>query len=213
VKISIAIQHHPARASLLARLAGRIPAEIVEDPDPGAMRNPWRTYHHALGLTPKDATHRIVIQDDAIVCDHFLEAVTAAISAHPDRFFTLFVSRQLRKGARSQMASCAEDRPWALLNRQEWVPVVALVWPVEHVWRMLEWAPSRGYLPERKKADDHIVGEYARATNTDIYATVPSLVDHPDDVPSLIGQRRGDRNRQAVCFVAGDAREIDWTRD
>jgi hypothetical protein len=48
-------------------------------------------------------------------------------------------------------------------------------------------------------------------------ATVPSLVDHPDTTPSLLGKRaRGgvDRSRVASCWVGTecDPLTIDWGR-
>lgn len=181
------------------------------DPEPNGPRNPWRTYRECLYRTPADATHRLVLQDDAIVCDHFLETMRLVLEARPDNMLALFVPGSHRPATLEMYRACAADEcffpfPW---GHGSWIPVVALVWPSAVIPEFLEWADAK-YPVTKRRADDAIVGSYAREHRIEVLATVPSLVDHPDDVPSLIGNRMNERSRQAVCFVDGDARQRGW---
>jgi hypothetical protein len=93
------------------------------------------------------------------------------------------------------------------------VPAVALVWPVTLIDPVLEWADRQTW-PRHFRADDEIIGQAMTALGTRVLATVPSLVEHPDDQPSLVGHRpplKGlNLDRVAVCFIDGDPLELDW---
>jgi len=210
IRLSVSIQHHPARAGLLRRSAHLEP-DVVCDPEPNGPRNPWRTYRQCLLLTPPEATHRLVLQDDAIVCDHFLETMQLVLEARPNSMLALFVPGSHRAAALDMYRACERDEcffPFPF-HTGSWVPVVALVWPAHTIPPFLEWAALK-YPVTKRRADDAIVGSYAREHRTEVLATVPSLVDHPDDVPSLIGNRMNERSRMAVCMVDGDARQRGW---
>jgi hypothetical protein len=209
-QLSVSIQHHPSRSDLLHRTQ-HLGGEIVCDPDPNGARNPWRTYRECLYRTPRDATHRLVLQDDAIVCDHFLEAMQLVLEVRPDNMLALFVPGSHRIAALEMLQACDRDEcffPFPF-GSGSWIPVVALVWPSNVIPEFLEWADTK-YPVVKRRADDAIVGQFARERQKVVLATVPSLVDHPDDVPSLIGNRINERSRQAVCMVDGDARERGW---
>lgn len=212
MNVSIAVQHHPARADQLARFDG-LPVEIVADPDPGGqLRNPWRTYHRALELCPSNVTHRVVLQDDVTVCEGFLGLLDGALTERPDALVALFVPWTLRRAGQDYMRACARRASWCQLARNEWVPVVALAWPVPLLHRFLEWADSNGFPPDKRRADDAIVGRFVRSVpGVECWATIPSLVEHPDDVPSLIGNRHGGpKPRSAICWDQNPG-SIDWT--
>jgi len=99
------------------------------------------------------------------------------------------------------------------LPRFSWFPAVAVAWPVRLIAPLLEYVDQQPWA-QTHRADDEIIGRFLRHHGETPYATVPSLVDHPDDVPSLIGTRhRGGLNpaRVVACWV-GDcpADEINW---
>lgn len=216
MKISVAIQTHPLRGEMASELAARLDgAELAVDPDPDGIRNPWRTYRHALEGTPADATHRVIVQDDIVPCDGFLDVLPAAVASRPDRLLSFFVGGHPVEHARRVYAACDGGRPWAELDNLRWCPVLALAWPIEMIAPFLAWVDERNF-PAAFRADDEIVGRWLRATKQIPLASVPSLVDHPDVVPSLIGRRALgglDAGRIAACFIHPDcdARTIDWT--
>lgn len=213
--VEVLIQHHPARAELLPALLDRLPgARPVADPKPdAALKSPWRTYRACL-LAPGDASHRLIVQDDVEVCDHFLEAVERAVEARPDDAIVLYVSAAPLSILRSMKDACARDEPFAVVPDRSWIPAVAVVWPTGMLRRIVEFADAQPW-PESFVADDEILGRCRDALFLPVVATVPSLVEHPDVVASVVSKRRNlagiDRSRVAWCFVDGDPRAIDWS--
>jgi hypothetical protein len=62
-------------------------------------------------------------------------------------------------------------------------------------------------------ADDEIIGRFCQAHDVFPLASVPSLVEHRTEVPSLMFARRlDDPGRRAACLIGPscDARGIDW---
>lgn len=202
-------------ASGLAALVG---GAVVLDPDPDGQRGPWRTYRHVLETTPPDATHRMVIQDDAEPCDGFVDAMTAAVEAQPDRLVAFFVGGRPSEHARAVMNACSRDLAWAQLDYMRWCPVVATCWPAAMIEPFLGFVDQQRW-PNRFQADDEIVGRWLRTIRERPLATVPSLVQHRDLVPSLKNGRRAqggqDPGRVAACFVGDcddcDPAAIDWS--
>jgi hypothetical protein len=199
----------------------------VWDPDPAGARNPWRTYRLALerGLdAPAGTTHRLIVQEDVLVCDHFLEAVEAAAAARPDRVLVFFVAGHPLPHVREFDRAVRLGRPWAELQNGTWLPVVATAWPMPMVEPMLAWIGDRfasRKFPPQFTADDELVGRYLRDVGARALASAPSLVEHPDTVTSVasggLRQRAGlDAGRCARLWIgdAGcDPRGIDWSID
>jgi hypothetical protein len=207
--ISLALQHHPSRTHLLYRTSHLDP-EVVVDPKLDSHPSPWRTYREALERTPA-CSHRVILQDDAEPCDGFLEALTLCLAARPDSLVCLFVPTTHPTGSRAVLEACGRGSGWAALPWGTFVPVVGLAWPHALVTPFLQWADEKGFkdIP-RHRSDDAIVGLFAKAMNLQAWATVPSLVEHPDDDPSLIGLKTRVP-RRAACFAGANAHLVDWT--
>lgn len=219
----LVVQHHPSRADVLQRLLQSLtppgdlrdrvralaPVEVVTDPEPGAkLRSPWRTYRaclEALGDGPG-----LVLQDDAVACPGFVDAAEAAVRARPGRLVAFFHGGV--PSVRQQFAQAAARGDHFIEHvGHGWVPTVALYWPPGQAAAFLAWVDqrTRKELPRYWRADDGIVARWARATRRGCLLTVPCLVEHPDDTPSLIGARhKGGRNpyRVAALYV-GDGAE------
>lgn len=148
-------------------------------------------------------THVLVVQDDAWPCFDFENRMLRAVEEKPDALVVLFAPGAGQHRRTMTLAHRAGDR-WARL-RSTWVPTVALVWPVEHARAFVEFVPSR-YDPWTKhRGDDAPVGYWAGRAKADVWATVPSLVEHPDVEPSLIGRpNSGGNNRARIAAIAGD---------
>lgn len=221
LKVSFAIQSHPLRQEMAEALAADIggDVEIVSDPEPDVrLKSPWRTYRHLLQGTPGDATHRFQIQDDAVVCQGFRAAVEAAVAARPGRLLIFFVGGNPVHHAAAVIEACRRDEAWAELNYAHWCPAVATCWPAALIPQLMEFVESQNY-PPGFVSDDEIIGRFIRTVKHRPLASVPSLAEHPDKVPSLIGKRMAhgmDLGRVAACFIGRDcgecAAEIDWTR-
>jgi hypothetical protein len=213
------IQHHPARAALLSPLVERlgpdVPLEVVEDPDPdGRPSNPWRCYRECL-ISPSgsDITHLLVIQDDAVPCRNLVAACERIRVPGPVCLFLAGAPVRLAREASRALSQGRSLIP-LYLSAADWLPVVAVLWPVEVAESLLEWAGSNR-LPgdPNPRSDDAVCGRWARQTGAEVFATVPSLVEHEDLVPSLIGKKaRQGRSkwRTAGSWIGadGDALEI-----
>jgi hypothetical protein len=238
VRLSVAIQHHPARPDLLKRLLGDLAAEldaagprpfhtleveVVADPDPHGDPSPWRTAKLAWALTPPWCTHRLVIQDDAMPCTDFLWAAVEAIRHRPAALVSFFMGWAGTWMA-SAMRAQADTSSWYLHPDRSWLPHVALAMPRELAVDLAVWVPPD---VRDRRADDEAVAWWSqerrtRGVGVDCWVTIPSLVQHDDDAPSTMYAHRGaqaervatgERMRRAACWI-GDyhPRVIDWTR-
>lgn len=219
MRVSSAVQHHPARGSLLGAILeglGQVDVEVVTDPDPDARRpSAWRTYREALRTTPTWATHRIVIQDDATPCRDFPTVVRNAITAQPDSLISLCVCGDPFYSAEAIRDASMQGLQWAILPPAQWIPAIATVWPVRIIQPALQWIEEQNW-PEAFTADDEIIGRVIRELGETTLATVPSLVQHDDKQDSLVGLKAAhglNHGRVAACFVPDgcDPLTIDWT--
>jgi hypothetical protein len=196
----VVVQHHRSRAPLLPRLTDAVaplPVRVVEDDGEGKP-DPWRCYRACLrAAVDHDGTHAAIVQDDAVPCYDFACHLDCAIGERPDAVLVLFLAAQPR------LTSLAADRalhtgdPFAPLHLRDWMPAVAVSYPVAVAERILAWTDT--VTGRHSRSDDHMLGrwhrEQAHRAGVHVLVTVPSLVQHPDDVPSLIGNGNGSHGR------------------
>lgn len=200
LNLAVHVQAHPSRAPLLPPLLaalGPLPATVVQDPG-GDKPLAWRTYRACLERAT-DADYLLILQDDTVPCEDFAARVTRAVAEADGLPIALFVpTTGLRNRLRfweAQRDGCS----YCCLDWQEWVPVVALAWPTSMIAGFLEWADGKGYHAQAQRADDAIVGEWASRTRTQVLASVPCLVEHPDEVPSIV-RNTSNQARNALAF-------------
>lgn len=218
------MQHHPKRPELLGPIMAGLtpgpPPNIVFDPDPKSPHpSPWRTYRRALEETPSWASHRLIVQDDALVCRDFGRVAVRAVAARPEAVVVFCVLGAPRSWATRVIAAAHSDSPWAELHFgavRTWLPVVATSWPAAVIRPALDYVDGRSW-STTFTADDEIAGRIVTDLKLRVMATAPSLVDHPDVVPSLMGRMTAqggrNKNRVAACFIddsACDPLSIDW---
>ncbi len=204
MRIQTVVQHAgEARGHLLPRLLAALPegATVVTDPDTDDLRrSPWRTYLACLRTLEPDATHLLVIQDDAEPCLNFGRAVDLIVRSRPNVPLVLFCPG-LGQQRRAILDACRAGERYARLpTANTFVPAVAVVWPRDSVASILAYAERA---PEMTADDGHL-GRWAAETGAEILATVPSLVEHPDVERSLVGRHAmSGRNpgRIAACWV------------
>lgn len=213
MRLSIAVQHHPARPELPDRLLGLLGVpnsrhayvDVVCDPEPFSPPSPWRCAREAWRRTPDDCTHRLVIQDDALPCADFLNRVAERVADMPDAPLAFFFGRNSYPldllGYQQALERCEE---WWPLPHQGWVPAVCVALPRDQALDLAEFE-----LPHHERpsvADDEVMLEWCVARGLTAYASIPSLVEHDDSAVSTMGGHVG-HIRQAVCFAA------DYVRD
>jgi hypothetical protein len=101
------------------------------------------------------------------------------------------------------------------LRNTTFVPLVAVLWPVQVAQKFLEWAEST---PRKiTRADDGNAARFMRYTRQQFLVSVPSLVEHNDFVPSVNGGPRQARKHKPgkeawrhAHLLAEDAALYEW---
>lgn len=168
-----------------------------------------RTYLEALRRTPPAATHRLIVQDDCIAGGALLARFLPLLAERPDALLALFVpGRTLLR--RAMLDALSRGERWMPFPRYNWCPTVALCWPVDLAHSFLGFAEAVVETRARRGlptiGDDPYVGAWRKAGKfeVEVWCTVPCLVEHPDDGPSLFrglnGKAGSNRARVAALF-------------
>lgn len=182
----------------------------MSDPDPEGISSPWRCQRLCL-RAGGDASHVLVIQDDALPCEFFAEAVLAAIAAKPNACISFCVTPQAHVTSQLMTMALKKREPWAKWSTRDHWPLVAASYPRELAERVADFVDER---KPKTRGDDAPMAEALRVLRAEAWATVPSLVEHLDDTPSLIGRRYMSGRNRARCakYWIGDRdpRTIQW---
>jgi hypothetical protein len=214
--IHVRVQNTVGREQPLQRLLDLLPPAVEVITDHGEQANPWRGYQKCLTDIPA-CSHLLVVQDDVIVCRNFMPALEQVAAANPETVVCLFVPGSARQTVAVMAQRLRNRKPYAQVHHATFMPVVATLWPKGKAEAFLRWAhdnPKRlGH--QNPRSDDSVAGRWMRLTGQRVLATCPSLVEHPDDVPSSIGlrARAGDDKGRVAAFYIGDSDplDIDWS--
>lgn len=216
-QIEIRIQHRPGRESI-NRLLADLPPEVAVVADDGEGHNPWRGYKRCLSELPT-AGHIAVLQDDVIVCRNFVPALEMIAEHNPNTPVSLFLSKHPKRTFNMASLKWGRSR-YVDTHQQDLVHVVGILWPVTKAGEFMDWIEGN-QLRIRGGAfttsDDANVTRWMQLTKQTFRCTVPSLVQHPDDVPSIVNvskMKNGkDSSRTAAYWIGdGDPLELDWSR-
>lgn len=180
-------------------------------------QNPWRGYKLCLTDLPA-AGHVAILQDDTIVCRNFVPALELIAAANPTTPVLLFNSKQPKRTHNAASLRYGKSR-YVDVHLQDLVHVVAILWPVDKAREFLEWVyASPGRLRGKEfQSDDATVTRWMELTRQRIRCTIPSIVEHPDDVESIANSHRpkagADSGRVAGYWIGdADPLELDWSR-
>lgn len=200
IRLSTAIMTHPARAADAEALAASLPElepVVVVDrsaPGTGNVGNALR----AWGKIGADATHHLVLQDDAIACEDFAAQVRRAVAARPEDAISLFCEW----GSRSAFpVRAAAWHGWG------WARAVDLYTPSLGLVMPRAAAEAFAALEDTGEPDDHVLARYLRGNGIANVITVPNLLEH-DDRPSLASNGFQGR-RGSVCAADPGAADFD----
>lgn len=204
--ISIAIMAHPKRRQranlLLAKLAAYPFKQCYITWD--EQNDEWHTGERAMrsGVAVGSDWH-VVLQDDAIIPDDFYNHVEGALKHVPERTLVSFYTGTVKPyGERTQ-----EAVEKAIYGNATWIKHYVLLWgvgiaiPTFHIEPMLE------FVADRQEQYDTRIGLFYQSNILPVFYTNPSLVDHDDDLGSLLGHGATEKPRIAHNFVAGS---VNW---
>lgn len=173
--LDIRIMASPKREAMAKRLANILSLsteQITWDDRPkggDAMYTARKTWLHAM---PEKATHRLVIQDDVIPCDNFVNICEQIIQAHPKAVFALTTFMY------SIYAQMEQDTPYFPVTSV--FPACAIILPKEYIKPWIEWC-DEGNHPESALHDSHMIRLWCEEKYIQVLSTVPQIADHRDD--------------------------------
>lgn len=190
-----------------------LPVEVIEtDFDPP---NPWWGYIECL-TNPPDCTHLLVVQDDTITCKNLAPALEQIVAVEPSVPIVLFLPLLPMMTRKAAMKAGVAGEPFVAMHVGDFLPVVAVLWPVAKAQEFLVWATDPNRLrhkngqPFIERSDDAMGGRWMRQTQQRILATIPSLIEHPDDVISTIARTNSNRTALFWHGPEWDALSVQW---
>lgn len=212
------MQSHPSRRDIRWRLLDGLdglPTQIIEtDFDPPS---PWGGYKACLeSLVDVDCTHALIVQDDAIACHNLPAVLPKLVDAVPDLPICLFLPMVSATRRDATLAANRGETFVEILPRG-FLPVVAVLWPKEKAMHFLDWSARTPSLVRgngtriEHRSDDAMGYLWMRTQRQRAVATIPCLVQHPDDVPSTIARRPGGRTALFWHEPPWDPMNIAWS--
>lgn len=200
-RVSVAVMAHPARAEWAETLAAKLDCPIVWD----QIGSAWDTGRRALLTADPAASHHVVIQDDAIVCEDLAAALEQAVVHAGQRPIGLYLGSRPhhRRVALSTKAADKRGRSWIAITGAT-IAGVASAHPIAMIERLADY-DHRG-----SQSWDSRYSAFYRELGITPWFTWPSLADHRPG-RSLLNH---PRDRTAVRFIGENvsALGIDWSR-
>ena len=206
MKISVAVMAHPKRALQAKALWKQLEAMPFVDPYIifDEKNDEWDTGERSVRYGVGKADWHLVIQDDAVLTPDFYANLEAAILKMPLKgLLSLYVGTvkpldERVKSAVNQAVHGSWLRHYLLL----WG--VAVVIPSDHIIAMLEYLDDPKY---RTTQYDTRLSMFYLANRLPVHYTMPSLVDHDDDMGSLLPNHQQPQRRVAHRLATGP---VNW---
>lgn len=204
-RVSAAVMAHPSRREWVIPLvrklgfdAGRHVEWVFDQ-----VNDCWDTARRAWLAYDPEATHHLVVQDDAVVCRYLIPGLEKALEFAPaESIMSLYVGtrRPLAHSVERVVRRAAEAKPsFIAMNGLHWGVAVAI--PVPEIRAMVDWCDR-----ETIRGDDNRIRRYfITQKKWPTWCPWPSLVDHRD-IPSVLQHAKGRRAHQ---FIGADASALD----
>lgn len=192
MSVSVAVMAHPKREEFVPGLVNAIGGDVAVVWD--RRNDRWDTGRRALLAFEPDATHHLVIQDDAVVPDGLVaECVRVVANVPAGHPISLYMGRTRTRPRRYQMAplvrtALSRGASFAVFSGPWWG--VAVMLPTSSIRAVVEFGDRN---PHGSVNYDHRIAQYFDSVGKPCYYTVPSIVDHRTDTPSLTGRAGGRR--------------------
>lgn len=204
MNITVAVMAHPKRrerAEALALQLKQYPFMDVsisyDGVDAGSHQEEWDNGCRALMAGAQRGDWHVVIQDDAILTPNFYENVLgAAVNAPTKSLISLYTGKPRPMGKRVETAVNK-------VNDETWLTYILLMWgvgimlPTGHIEHLIE------FVADRTEPYDTRIGIFYQRNMLPVYYTMPSLVDHDDDMDSLLDHGKAGGARVAHRLATG----------
>lgn len=202
--ITAAVMAHPkrkAQAEALALQLKKYPFMDVsisyDTPDAGSHQEEWDNGSRAMRAGVGRGDWHVVIQDDAILSPNFYENIVGAVNHVPTKsLISLYTGKPRPLGKRVQTAvNKVKDETWLSYWLLMWG--VGLLIPSSHIEPMLD------FVADRTEPYDTRIGIFYQRNMLPVYYTMPSLVDHNDNIDSLLEHGKAEGARVAHRLATG----------
>ena len=176
-KYDIRIMAHPSRKEMVKNILGQLGMSedivIYDDRKFGGdaiytAEKAWKS-----PFTENDITHRIILQDDIILADNFLEKCKDIVNTVPDNPISL--SNTFIAGLPEyKYKSCCY-----FITHEIWG--VGIIMPIKYIEPCWNWINSQKGTDNYCKCDDIMIMRYFESQNINAYTTIPCLVQHISD--------------------------------
>lgn len=191
--VSGAIMAHRKREAWALQLSQQTGWPIVWD----TKGEVWDTARRAWLTFDPYATHHVVVQDDAVLCDGFVNDLPLVLSHAPPSVPVSFCVVDYRMKAQAGPYKAHVDAGAPFFLSFHGLSGVAVACPTRHVRRMVEHGDSLQNNPH----DDLKMMSYWRTRKQQIWFTIPSLADHRSEGnPSLLSGHDRFADRGASTF-------------
>lgn len=217
MNITACIMAHPKRKEAAEALADRLkqyPFKNVNisfaGADDSSHEAEWDNGRRALEHGIGQGEWHVVIQDDAILCPNFYDNLVGAINAVPTKsLISLYTGTSRPMAKRIKVAvDKAQYANWLQFWMLLWG--VGIVIPSDHIAPMLEFVDEPKYAQSQY---DNRIGYFYNRNRLPVYYTMPSLVDHDDEVPSLLGGHGKDINKHPRVAHRLAQGPVVWNKD
>lgn len=206
IDVSVAIMTVPSRRRLRARLERRLePLEPVVVVDEDESGDTWAIYRRCL-VEAQAGSHRLVVQDDALLVDGFVDRLLAVLEEKPTRVVCLYTPALPSLFGRPMLQAANQGAPFVeLATRSMFLPLVCTAWPVDLAADFAAW-PGHARL-RASRADDARAASWLAATRRQAVACVPCIADHDETQPSAL-HNGGRYSRRAAILPSTPAGEL-----
>lgn len=207
LRISVAVMAHPKRhmqAEYLAAILKLYPfanVSIVYD----ELSNEWHTGSRAMQNGVGKGDWHLVIQDDAVLMPELFANIEQLIYSLPEKSVVSLYCGKVKPLAERVQLAVDKASYGDLLNFYMLLWGVAVLIPTDHIEPMLEFVGGAEY--DETQYDSRI-GVFYQRNRMPIYFTTPSLVDHDDDMGSLLDGHQTTEPRVAHKLATG---LVAWT--
>lgn len=186
IRISIGVVAHQQRRALADQLAERINADIVSIDD-GTLGCGGNHRHVMRELAGYDSDWSLIAEDDCVPVLNFTGQLHKALTVCPTNMASAYLGKsrppQYQAAISDALAKAhANDACW--ITSPHCLHAVALAIRTPLLPPLLKHLSTRNYLPV-----DEAISSFCRATKQLVAYTVPSLVEHPDLLPTLVTHR------------------------
>lgn len=188
MNISISIMAHASRDDLAIELHDRMTnmpfSKLflnVQDGEKGIL-NEWKNGRNCWEQGIGSDWH-IVIQDDSIISDNFYQNVVGALEALPEKTAVSFYTGMAKPYPETiyRAVSEARDKSFLVYDKLLWGVCFAI--NGAYIDKMIEFCDN---VHDRVEYDRRI-SEYFRVEKIPVFYTNPSISDHNDALPSILG--------------------------